>query len=364
MAKKAAAAKVPTVVSGVDVAKVKSDVLNEAASAVLSTADYKAKREDTASLIAALVIHYGTLPREKLVKCTTCGGVASIELDRCPFCGDDGAEPVPPIATRASTSPPPVVAPTQALQMVERAGIIEVVDNPTEAMLDCVTQHIVEMKSNLHSAFWRLGRQIQVVFKTELWKMRTAAGKPLYETFNQYTESELHIPSNTAFNFMDIAAKFTEEQAKKLGVTKLQYVIRAPEAEQAKLLESAEKGSVRDVRKELQAIKQKTGMQKRSTGRKEMPVGVPGRAASVDATGKPKSEERVDGKLTIALVEGTKKIALFKRPEKKTDELVPAKKVAEEPIGREEMENSVVRIYSVALNPKGELVLTIKTTRA
>jgi hypothetical protein len=371
-------------VCGVDMSKVDAATVRGSAQVLLPSParDAKALKD----LVTALFDHFvAKTDKKKLVKCLVCGGASDMDLESCPYCGDtgevvqDAPMQVEVSIVKATPEQPVLSAIVSKVEEVvvaaDQEGIVGIDETPSEDLLDRVTDRVHEMQNRFQAAWWDLGRQIRVVLDRELWKLRTNdVGKPSYESFDQYVIAELRMKrAQDAYNVMDLAAKFTKADAVRYGITKLQYVLRAPEGAQAQMLESANVVGVRELRQQLQAVKEEAGMKKRQTGRKEMPVGKPGRKSQkgageswqADATKADATKDEQEGKITIAMVEGTIKIPFYAKPKKgdKKGDVRPAKKVQDEPVAREELENSVVRLYYVSQNPKGELVLTIETKR-
>ena len=342
-----------------------------------------------------------------LVQCESCGGVSEDQLAKCPYCGDDdgvegegdddgvegeedddGAEgdvksPLPPVnpmpveaptaekrkpgrpkKTDAERAKPPEIKRTPATAQLALPEILAIgptdiisADSPTELLLDNIRDAIRQMKADSAVGYWRLGAQIAVVHASGLWKMRTTdSGEPVYTTFNQWCEREIGFQTKTAYEMMDVAAKFTVEQARQLCASKLALILRAPEQARPEILESAvtEQKSAREIRKEVTKAKEKVGMVQRETGRhsgggvhKEAPVPLP--------------IPPEDGRITVAMTTGEKILDCMCVGD--DGKPVHTRKLSDMPTATEDMENGVVRIYTIVLRPDG-LVLKIDTKRA
>jgi hypothetical protein len=341
--------------------------------------------------VAALLDRYAAnTKRDKLAKCVACGGIAPDALEVCPFCGDGGpevseevadvaeqvvqeaqAKPTKHKATpeRVDAAPTTALAKVQPVAVVERLEIVGETEKPTQQLLDTVTQKLLAMKSSLALHYWHLGRQGKVVLDRELWKMRTdAAGKPVYTTFNQWCEKELRMKAKVFYGLMDAAAEFTEDQARRLGMTKLQLVMGAPKNAKAELMAAAEAGaSKREIAERVKQERAKAGVTKRQTGRggDKIPPGKGGRLSAAEkAAGKTKRDTAATGRMTVAMVEGKVRLDAWCKPAKRDEDPKPAKRLADEPYTKLELTNGVVMFLSLAQKPSGQIVFIVETRRA
>ena len=273
-------------------------------------------------------------------------------------------KPGRPKKTDAERAKPPEIKRTPATAQLALPEILAIgptdiisADSPTELLLDNIRDAIRQMKADSAVGYWRLGAQIAVVHASGLWKMRTTdSGEPVYTTFNQWCEREIGFQTKTAYEMMDVAAKFTVEQARQLCASKLALILRAPEQARPEILESAvtEQKSAREIRKEVTKAKEKVGMVQRETGRhsgggvhKEAPVPLP--------------IPPEDGRITVAMTTGEKILDCMCVGD--DGKPVHTRKLSDMPTATEDMENGVVRIYTIVLRPDG-LVLKIDTKRA
>lgn len=372
---------------------------------------YPAPGSTLGDKIVALTAYYTAAPdyNETCLSCDNCGGISPEELDVCPYCGiASGAEPgeavaaevvEPPVAkqpkaAKADKEKPAVVpalalveqkpaepfpaeaasgtrekaqtvAPSSLSMLIPKIGAKDM----NEDTLDSATKQVLYIKANAAMGHWALGKALEVIFATEIWKTRTKPGKKgervegakhLYSTFDQWCRNEVKMAGSTCYSLIDMAKKFSEKQARELGTSKLQLTMRAPEEEQARILKSAEEGaSTRQIREAVHEAKAKTGMQKRETGRKATPAGKAGQ------TTKKESARYANGKVTTTLVEGSTLIPMFAKPDRKGDETKPAKRFADNPIAEEHFHGGVTRTYSILEHPTtGVWRLKIETKRA
>jgi hypothetical protein len=361
--------------------------------------DVKTDGVDVEEIVQAIQVHYKTtLKVGELAQCDVCQGYSSATDSSCPFCGIDFESidtpekeeaPPPPVklekpkavkpaktskamAAKAATAvveaPEPTpeeeqeelphtdVKPTLALVKTSSTALLHV-DDMTVGALDEATQKIVSMKRSAQLSWWQLGRAVAHVFDTGLWKMRVEVkGKvqsQKYKSWEQYCENELQITGATTYSMMKVSKAFTEEQVEKIGGTKLNIVLQAPDLDIPEIMKDVENGATAKVIKEkVKKAREKAGVEKKHVeGHKKMPE---------------KAKPKESGRVTVALVTGKVKLDMFAKPAKKLkdgEEMKIASKVEQEPIAIEELTNGVSRFYSVIRGSKG-LQLVIETKRA
>lgn len=360
MSTKSAATRDETLVSGVNVSLVKIELVNKA----LTGLNVDIKDMSASDKVEALQFHGKKLSKAEKATCAECGGIAALTFPECPFCGDEGEDEdekedkgkgavVTPIASakkkkvvegkkKTSTSTAIVKAGAQ------QTGLLQ--GEFSEKALDEANAEIEEIKQRAKHTYWELGNALLKVYEKELWKARGLdKGRATYTGFNQYIEAEPKISHTTAYNMMEVAKYFTEAQVKKIGGSKLSLVLKAPEADRPALMKEVEKGatSKRKLAKKVKEARKKAKLVKRQiAGRKAIPMNKREQAA---AAGK--------GSMTIALVEGTKTLELWAKPDKplKAGEKPTkrAKTLADEPWCLEPMANGAERIYSLVKTSKG-----------
>lgn len=385
------------VVHDVKLAKVNTKVLL----AALKSLGVTPEKKDPATLVKALVEYEKKNKPAKIGECDVCGGSSSADFDACPFCGTGGDEeteaeekpaaeeqPPAPKKEKAAKAPkeeaPPAEkktakgskksAKTTEEKTEEKAVEAVVEGKPTTALakvdkpgavvkynvddLDKTVSAINTLKSAIWSNGWKMGKLITELRDKQLWKLRNEDGKPKYLTFESFCKSELGFSDNQAYRLMDVAERFTEEQVKKFGTTKLSLILEAPKEDQDKILEEhvAKNASSAEVREAVTKARKEKGVTRRDTGRKKTPKS--GKAASPPKK-KAKGASPKRDKITVAALEGTKTVKLFKREHPE----VVAKRIADEPVGTLELENDVVMHFSLIQGPEGNIVLKIRTKR-
>lgn len=354
MSKKSSAAKVskdePTV-QGVKVEKVKIALINKA----LKDAGIEIGEMSATEKVEALQFHNKKAAGDKAT-CGVCGGVAPEDLEACPFCGDEGVEDDAKTGKRAK------LATVTSLAVVkEKAGKIvpkgvlrfEPVEM-TEKALNEITERAKKIGERAKHDYWDMGRVLGTVYESSIWKLRTKGGKPVYTSFNQYVAAEIGVHPQTAFNMIDVAKAFPESKIKEIGGSKLSLVLKAPEAERDSIMKEIEAGAGhRQVKAKVDKARKKHKVIKRDTGRKKMPVGK-------------QTKKRIDGRMTVAMVEATKSFELWAKPAKKLKEgekpTKRAKNLGDEPWAIEKLANNVERIYSIVHSSQG-WKLKIETRR-
>lgn len=336
--------------------------------------------------VKALVDYFGTRNKEDLVECDNCGGVSSMDFDNCPFCGQ-GDTPPAGVTVREKEAPVEATVPaeegkkgkkskkavapatTTALAKVKPAKPAKVIEGELapQGTVDDLNTSVVEInlaKGEAAKSHWRIGKLIAENHSRALWKLRLdESGKAKYKSFNSFCESELKISPAHAYNLMDIARAFTEQQVSEFGPAKLGLVLQVPPEDQPKLLEAAGSASKRELEKKVKETKERNKAEgKKPTakeGRKDMSKAV----EKSTATGKGAPKKHQSETITVASIVGTTQVQLFSGAGKKGEQPKPAKKLTEQPWGRLELQNEVEMFFRISNNAGGELVLDVVTRR-
>ena len=388
--------KTPDEVAGVKVSAVKAAVLDKYLTM---------KKLGMDGTLAEKIVRMGEYIREKggvCADCETCGGECQIEgpetYSECPYCGDGEMKdengnlvppPVPPSAavkpTPAAVKPPVATAPAAPLrtrgsaaasppQAVQKPGAAAVTVAGLKA-LETAVARVKKIEERIKSEaerygrvvygdHWELGNAVYSIYKDRLYtqRMDPATQQTKYKNWNQFVLSELGMSPTWAYKLMDVAYGFTKEDVEKFGVAKLAHVVRLPEGDRKLLLTDASKAlPVSAVAKQVQEQIRKGGAEREPTaaaaagGR-----GVRSGTKATKAAAKKKQEKLVDQerKVTVATLLGRQTIPLFAKG--KDDKR--AKRIADEPVGREEVVNGVVCAYRVVLQAAG-LVLIVERRR-
>jgi hypothetical protein len=364
--------------------------------------------EDTklAGKVELLIEHFKSVARADLADCNYCGGASDIRLPACPFCGkgedepaqppedvgdppdaDEGGgnpgddedrdpgpapspEPTEAVETHPTTAQPLVdlkkerakrgrPAKAKALPKQDAAGESVTAIVPKAAGLQGATQldadvaEILMLKRGFGASSWLLAQKIAMVDESQRWKLRLdGKGKVKYRTFEEFVKAEAGIGREYASDLKKIFVRFTREEFETVGVSKLRLVIRAPESEQAEVLNKIkEKGGAatkREVAEEVATRRKKAGL-KTSQGK--------------DPKAKKPAEK---GKITIAALLGKHTIRAYKKPEKRLEEgeTTPrAKKIADRPYASLQLANDVTLWIEATVDGGGEIVFKLDVRR-
>lgn len=227
--------------------------------------------------------------------------------------------------------------------------------------LDKARDEVIEIKSRGAQNFWELGKKLAEISKKQLWKLRLNAdtGKNKYNGFDAFVIAELNMSPMHAYRAIEIAEAYkTSEEVRVLGTTKASLILQAAPEDRKKLAAKAKAGaSKRALEKDVKKSRAKHGSPKKSQQAKAGAKGGAKRAT----TSAVKAE-----KISIASIEGSKTIKLYKKPESFKDvvfsKLPRAAKIGDMPVGRFEMGNGVVQYFAVRNGEEG-LVLKIETRR-
>ena len=136
---------------------------------------------------------------------------------------------------------------------------------------------------------------------------------------------------------------------------KLHLVLQAPKSDRARLEEDLKKGATyRETEKNVKEARAAKPEEETSIGKR---AGTKKTAKANKARAKKEADK--PKRMTIAAIEGTKTIRLFK---KGTDD-APAKRLGDQPWGSYELSNDVSLQFAIMETSAGELVLKLKVKR-
>ena len=361
-------------VMGIETDKLDVSSINDALDKLEIQPDGKATLE---ARVRALQVYFEKVDEEKSAptfECTNCEQVSTFPNAVCPFCGvGDDAEPAalpgpdddgpgdpdeadtrhgpesPEQPEETSTDGLAAEVAEQVLVPAKRKGrkakaqlalvppVEKVHEGIVETALDKAVEELKKLSTIASTGGWYLARKLAEIDISGLWKTRvTTEGKAVHKNFDAFVKAELGFSREYYQGLLRIVARFTEEEYKQLGPTKLRLVVAAndPEEEARRLKRFQDGVSRREVEREI--------------GRK------PDNAKSE----KPKPSTA--GKLTIAFVEGKReKVPFFLKPASKKDEGdggKPAKRVGDTPYARVQMTNDVWLYVTLTQNKAGEIV--------
>lgn len=278
--------------------------------------------------VARIATYYRThTPKARLADCLKCHGVADVQLEVCPYCGDG-------VEDEVQQTPPPHDEPSPPLALSERH-------------LDAAVQRIHALKGESAGSLWELGSEIKRIHDTKLWTQRkNDKGAPKWRAWGSFTEHELGIGPAYAYKLMDVAAVYSRDQVRTIGVTKLHVTLQVPKEHRDRLLSAAQMGA---SARELSAAASDIGKVKRDTGRT-------GKGGAGAQKGRPKG--RKADKVTVAALIGRVEIPLYKGASDKR-----ARALTDTPRGTERLLNGVAQVFVVTKDEEGQWLLVVERVR-
>jgi len=212
--------------------------------------------------------------------------------------------------------------------------------------LDEVVARLRGLMADLAAASWKLGLGIRVIKTKQLWKQRRKAdGSPAYTAFEQFCVAELEMSHGCAYELMDLASHYDEQQVRRFGKEKLILLLRVPEADKPAVRRAIEGGaSKRVVQRLLREAKATSGDPRaaRTTGRKQMPVG---------------RNQRDRGGLRVEVTLDTEMTGYFVTRATMNDERPsPAMSIADDPVAVVKISDRVSLMISLRYDDEGYIV--------
>jgi len=225
--------------------------------------------------------------------------------------------------------------------------------------LDKAIADVQRLKAESVVSYFELGQKIRDINTEQLWKLRKDdEGKQRYKSFDAFVHHELKMSPQHAYNAIDCAKNYgSAEEIRELGGTsKAVLILKAAPEDREKLKEKAKAGATkRELAKDVAKSREKHGSPKKGQQAKA------GTKSAAKKTAAAKTE-----KITVANIEGSRTIKLYKKPESMKGITWPpekrAKSIDDQPFGRLELQPGVVQYFSV-LNKDGEWVLNVQTRR-
>jgi hypothetical protein len=99
----------------------------------------------------------------------------------------------------------------------------------TERDLDDAVDRVRAAKEGMGLQGWALGHALADICDRQLWKLRPGADRPQgWRTFESFCRSELEVGARQAYRLIEVSRQYTEEQARGLGATVIQELIKLP----------------------------------------------------------------------------------------------------------------------------------------
>ncbi len=322
----------------------------------------------------------GAISDDDMAKCEICGGEGPATGD-CAFCGN-GGEASDPTSTEAlaakveaeepksgkkkkttktgavteaeTTTTKETAMTSVALATVNGKGKHENQIVLSDKDLDEAVKRVFECKKVASVGLWALGNELRKINEDKLWKLRVVKGKQAYTSFDQFCDAEAKIGHTYAYNLIDIATKFTDRDVAKFGPSKLTLMLKVADEDLPKVREIAGKVGKRQLAKEVAEVVRERG----HGAKKKSKKGTAKTAAATKASQASRAKAaRASDKITIASIEGTKKVKLFAKPASIRDidwkALKRAKTTDAIPFGKLELTNEVTLFISIVKTDDG-----------
>lgn len=328
----------------------------------------------------------GAIADDDMAKCEVCGGEGPATVPACVFC-DNGGESADPTSTetlaaqveaeepkpgkKKKTTKTPEVAEANNDNKKETAmtstalattngksskkSVHLAVENQhvlTDKDLDKAVERVFECKKVASVGLWALGNELRKIHEASLWKLRTVKGKAAYTSFDQFCDNEAKVSHSYAYSLIDIATKFTNEDVAKFGTSKLTLMLKVADEDLPKIREVAGKVGKRQLAKEVAAA-----VRERGHGAKKKKKRGTARTTAATSASSERARTKRNDKVTIASIEGTKKVKLFAKPESIRNidwkALKRAKTTDALPFGKLELSNEVTLFISIVKTDDG-----------
>lgn len=363
--------------------------------------------ETDEQLAAALTLYFreeieaGKLTEDDLAKCEDrCGGEGPADVSACVFCGlESDPDPVskdvdvtstealaaqveaeePKTPKKSKTKTPPEEKPeattnkkakdtdmtkSTALATTNKKSkdLATTEAHYTDKDLDKAVERVIQCKKVAAVGLWALGEELKKINESKLWKLRTVKGKAAYTSFDQFCDTEAKISHTYAYQLIEIAKAFTEQDVSKFGTSKLTLMLKVAPEDLPAVREKAATSTKRELAKEVEKVVTARGHgAKRSE--KHAAAGKKGAKAKIAKAPK------LDDKITIATIMGTKRIKLFAKPDSIRNidwkSLKRAKTPAALPFGKWEMTNEVTLLISIVQTEDGlEAIVNVRRDTA
>lgn len=318
-----------------------------------------------------------------------CGYPFPTHFATCAFCGRAAEEGGSPPAEGATGTPLPASA-------ILPAGALALLDqDEAERKLDFAVERARVFSREMVGAGWDLGNTIRTIYEQKLFlARRDANGQPVHPTLEAFCKAELQMSATYARQLIDVAEKFTREQAVSLGTTKLVAIARVnPGPDRERLLAEASEKSAAEIGREVRAVvaaqpPKKDRRGQNHGGGRRMTIGgghdlpnteqtpaiypppstftrapvapflseTPGEATTPSTSPAPPSVDVPPARrLTLAAEEGTYKVLMY-APRKTPHSKPRAQTLADSPKGRIKMLNDTEIVVTVGKSDKGIFV--------
>jgi hypothetical protein len=373
-----------------------AEAMREYLSAAKISADKVDPSSEPEALGVALTLYLReTVSEDDLCKCAKCGGEGPASTPGCVFCGiagDVGDDPtsietlatvveaaesskkktkkdIPPKAEKAeaemqTTTVTALVLAGKGKGKTAKGSKEIAVDEarPIFAItdLDEAVGRVIKLKSMTSISLWALGDELRQINEKQLWKLRTVKGKAAYTSFDQFCDLEAKISHTYAYSLIGISTRFNEEEVKEFGTSKLTLMLKVADEDLPKVREIAKTSSKRALAQAVAEV-----VVERGRGAKKSAVGEMKSAAGKKSAKAKAAKSKAHDKITVATIEGTKRIKLYAKPESIRNidwkALKRAKTTDASPFGKWELTNEVTVFLSVVKTDDGlEIIANVR----
>lgn len=156
--------------------------------------------------------------------CEFCGAGCELTWERCCVCGTGNTEEEP--------SP----------------ELSKIIPSEFGQELDAAVARVKMVIAGSMQSYWQIGRELLGIHDNQLYKKRVDDSmRPIYKSWDAFTEAELGLSGARASSIMLVARQFTEEEVVALGVEKLRTIARLPENKRREFIARAPAMSTREL---------------------------------------------------------------------------------------------------------------------
>lgn len=227
---------------------------------------------------------------------------------------------------------------------------------------DAFSRDVAELRSlrgDVQGGWWKLGRKLAEVEASKSWELRkTGTGARTYKSFDAFCSTEVGLSAETVKNAIDVSKKYSEEIVAQVGMSKMILALRAPDEDQAKIVDKAKAGATfREIKEDVREAKAR---KEKETGKAHV------RESGRHAGGRPAQTEPKPSKLTVAWVLD-KTISTDLKVKKKGEWTNATPKDlanGESIVGQIEMNGSTNLAVGIVKRKDGRISVTVKPIRA
>lgn len=202
----------------------------------------KATQELLGNLRVEIEKRLAEMPVDDHVKCVVCDEVALAKPTFCPFCGDEGGDPVvgEVVEDEEEEADPDAEEADESVGIaktpVPKSASVEVANAALEKDLETRLQRIRDLKQSVVGMSYDIGLECQKIRDLQLFKARG------YTSFKSFAEKELPFTRESALQLVAIVEKHTREDYDQIGYAKLRVIAAVSDGDTKAELMSAARG--------------------------------------------------------------------------------------------------------------------------